>query len=48
MGKQGELKMHYDELELEVIFFEEADIITDSSEQQGGGGDSHQTPEIDF
>ena len=48
MGKQGEVKMHYEELKMEVIFFEEADIITDSSEQQGGGGDSHQTPEIDF
>lgn len=40
--------MKYEELELEVIVFEEADIITDSSEQQGGGSNNHQTPEIDL
>ena len=40
--------MKYEELELEVIVFEEADIITDSSEQQGGGGDPYQTPEIEL
>ena len=44
MGKQGEVKMHYEELELEVIFFFFFYIITDSSEFQCGGGDSHQTP----
>lgn len=40
--------MKYEELELEVIVFEEADIITDSSEQQGGGSGNHQTPEIEI
>lgn len=40
--------MKYEELELEVIVFEEADIITDSSEQQGGGSYNHLTPEIDL
>ena len=39
--------MKYEEMELEVIVFEEADIITESSEQQGGGN-NHQTPEIDI
>ena len=42
--------MKYEEMKLEIIEFDQQDIIVTSGEegQQGGGGDPYQTPEIDL